>query len=112
MVCHQPICTVTVLVRMVYKPCLIVVLMLILPSGGTSAEQMEPQLKHELINILRTGLLGAASHVGVFILRLLYSCRVSPQALAARLQDPSGPLIIDVRPRREFELAHLTGIQA
>ena len=36
-------------------------------------------------------------------------CRVSPEAFADQLQSESKPLVIDVRPQREFELAHLTG---
>lgn len=40
----------------------------------------------------------------------LFHCSVTPQALAERLRGASAPLIIDVRPRREFEFAHLTGM--
>ncbi len=43
---------------------------------------------------------------------VIWQCRITPQELLGSLQAGScKPLIIDVRPQREFELAHLAGIE-
>lgn len=40
------------------------------------------------------------------------ACRLSPAELASQVQgDSSGAIIIDVRPRNQYEMAHLRGRQ-